>query len=166
MVKKIYVSKNKTATFVCPECGKIREMNLAKYKKLDQSSKVTCKCSCGHTYPVLLVQRQFYRKKTDLVGIYTYIISSFGDDYCEEIGKGIVKIKDLSRTGLLIEVNKNHSFKKDDKLLIEFTLDDKKKSLIKKEVIVKKVEDQLVGVEFIKLEPGSASDKAIAFYLF
>jgi len=166
MIEKVYVAEDKTAVFVCPECGKKRTMELSGYKNLDKSSKVTCKCACGHSYPVILEKRRFFRKKTDLTATYTYVVSNLSDNYCEEIEKGILKIKDISRTGLQLELNRPLALKEGDKFSLEFKLDDQKNTLIKKEVVIRKTEGNLVGVEFLSSDPGDPSDKALGFYLF
>ncbi len=166
MIEKVYVAEDKTAVFVCPECGKKRTMNLSSYKNLDKSSKVTCKCACGHSYPVILEKRRFFRKKTDLAATYTYVVSNLSENYCEEVGKGMLKIKDISRTGLQLELNKPLGLKKGDKFSLEFTLDDQKRTLIKKEVVIRKIDANLMGVEFLSSDPGDPGDKALGFYLF
>ncbi len=166
MVEKVYVAKDKTAIFVCPECGKKRIMDLSSYKNLANSSKVTCKCACGHSCPVILERRRFFRKKVDLIATYTCVVPNLNDTCCEEIEKGILKVKDISRTGLQLELNRLLTLKEGDKFSLKFKLDDKKKTLIKKEVVIRRIDGNRMGVEFFSSDPGDPGDKALGFYLF
>ena len=51
------------------------------------------------------------------------------------------------------------------KFAVEFRLDDKKETLIKKDVIVKNMSDLFIGAKFCSLGPHASNDKAIGFYL-
>jgi len=53
-----------------------------------------------------------------------------------------------------------------DKIIVEFHLDDKNRSLIKKECIIKKDFGFEFGIEFISVHPSDPSDRAIGFYMF
>ena len=61
-------------------------------------------------------------------------------------------VTDISRTGLRIKLNFSQDFAPGDKLKLEFTLDDRQRSLIKKEVVVRSVKGLSVGVEFFHAE--------------
>jgi len=61
-------------------------------------------------------------------------------------------ITDLSRSGLRIKLNFPQKLEPGDKLDLEFTLDDKLRSVVKKEVIVRSVKDLSIGLEFVYSE--------------
>ena len=49
---------------------------------------------------------------------------------------------------------------------VEFKLDDKNATLIKKRVVVKSIVKSSVGVEFASFDASDSGDKALGFYLF
>lgn len=165
MLEKVFVNENNIAVFICPECKKSRNVDVSKYKNLDKASKIKCSCPCGHSYNAILEKRKHYRKKTNFPGIYVNIISSIGANFLEEVGRGTLKVTDISRTGIQFTLNIQHDFSLHDKILVEFRLDDKQKTLIKKKVIIKNINGLEIGAEFFSIDPSDPSDKAIGFYL-
>ena len=149
-VKKVYVSANNEATIVCDSCGKWKTVNVARYVNLNKPVKI--KCSCQAVFSVILEKREFYRKQVDLYG------------YCSFHGKDNepIYIKDISRGGLGFKINRV-TFDKGDTLRVEFVLDDKARSTISEDVIVRNVMDRFIGVEFVN--PGERTKKVLGFYL-
>ena len=162
MPEKVFVTEKNIATFICPECKKSMTMDVSKYKNLEKASKVKCKCTCGHSYLVVVERREAKRKRINITAIYVNIISSVGTQFCEEVGRGVIKITDISDTGMMIEFNSEHNFTTKDRLIIEFNLNDKKRTLIKKEVEIKNLSDLKAGVAFCSKDP---CDAAIQDYL-
>ena len=76
-----------------------------------------------------------------------------------------MKVIDLSRTGLKIKVNEIAKFSAGDRMVIEFRLDDANRSLIRKEVEIKKIFDLELGVAFTSIHPSDPSDRALGFYM-
>ena len=72
-------------------------------------------------------------------------------------------IRDLSTSGVKLQLNVKQNFAIGDHMLIEFHLDDKQRTLIKKTVIIKNQRDRFIGAEFA---PYETIDKALGFYLF
>jgi hypothetical protein len=165
MLEKVFVNENNIAVFICPECKKSRNVDVSKYKNLCKASKIKCNCPCGHSYNAILEKRKHYRKQTNLPGIYVNIVSSIGTNFLEEVGRGTLRVTDISRTGIQFTLNIQHDFSINDKILVEFRLDDKQKTLIKKEVIIKNINGLKIGAEFLSIDPSDPSDKAIGFYL-
>ena len=165
MLEKVFVNENNIAVFICPECKKSRNIDVSKYKNLDKASKIKCSCPCGHSYNVILEKRKYYRKKANFPGIYVNIVSSIGANFLEEVGRGTLKVTDISRTGIQFTLNIQHDFSLHDKILVEFRLDDKQRTPIKKEVIIKNINGLEIGAEFFSTDPANPSDKAIGFYL-
>lgn len=79
-------------------------------------------------------------------------------------------VRDLSRSGLKLELEKEGELKVGDKLVVEFKLDNPQKTAIKKEVLVKTTFGNYVGTEFCSRDPNNPIDKAydiaIGFYTF
>jgi hypothetical protein len=98
----------------------------------------------------MLERRKFYRKGTDLPGAYTYKKINFPGTYTRESDddRGLMTVTDISRSGLKIRVNVIRDFSPGDRLNVEFNLDDRGRSLIKKAVIVRNILGKSVGVEF------------------
>jgi len=149
-MKKIYVNGNNEATIVCHSCGKWRRANVARYLGLNKPVKI--KCSCEAVFSVTFEKRRFYRKEVNLYGTY----SMHGMDEEE------VFIKDISRGGLGFMINRG-TVEKGDTLSVEFVLDDKARSTISENVIVRSVRDGFIGVEFVN--PCERTKKVLGFYL-
>ncbi len=155
--RKIFLTDEKTTVFTCPKCEYSTTRDVSKYKELEKAVKVKCKCRCGHVYSVLLERREYFRKKVDLPGVCI-----FGPDK----RKTPMTVKDMSRIGLKLEVEDPSGLKAGDKVLAEFNLDDKKKSLIRKMLVIRTISGNSLGAKFCSIEPGSTYDTAIRFYMF
>lgn len=149
-VKKIYVTGDDQGTIICDSCGKWKTANVAHYVSLNKPVKI--RCSCGASFSVKFEKRKFYRKKVRLHG------TCFIDDGREEP----IFVEDISAGGLAFKMNKG-LVEKGDTLNIEFTLDDKARSTVSEDVIVKSVKDRLIGAEFASL--CEHSKKVLGFYL-
>ncbi|HID31401.1 MAG TPA: PilZ domain-containing protein [Desulfobacterales bacterium] len=148
--KKIYVTGDDQGTIVCDSCGKWKTANVARYVSLNKPVKI--RCSCGASFSVKFEKRKFYRKKVRLHG--TCFIGRRREEP--------ISIEDISAGGLGFRMNKG-AVEKGDTLNIEFTLDDKARSTISEDVIVKSVKDRLIGAEFTGL--CEHSKKVLGFYL-
>jgi len=133
-MKKIYVNGNNEATIVCHSCGKWRRANVARYLGLNKPVKI--KCSCEAVFSVTFEKRRFYRKQ--------------------------IFIKDISSGGLGFMINRG-TVEKGDTLSVEFVLDDKARSTISENVIVRSVKDGFIGAEFVN--PCGHTKKVLGFYL-
>jgi len=161
MPQKVYIASNQMVTFTCPECQHPRVVSLSEHKELEKAVKVRVTCKrCGHKYPVTIERRRQYRKTVNLPGTYTHLVNG------RLRGKGYMTVVDLSRTGLKIKLNDKGAFAIGDKLMIEFNLDDANHSLVKKEVVIKKIDKAELGVAFLSMHPSNPSDKALGFYMF
>ncbi|RLC06081.1 MAG: hypothetical protein DRI57_27075 [Deltaproteobacteria bacterium] len=153
--KKIFITDDNTVMFICPKCGKEKSENALYYKEIEKASRIKRKCECGHSYAVLLERRQFYRKKMNLPGICL-----FGEDE-----KQPMLVRNLSLTGLNFKLEKKQHFTIDDKIFVEFPINDTEKMLIRKLAIVKKITGLIIGAEFCTAFSESASDEAIKDYV-
>jgi predicted RNA-binding Zn-ribbon protein involved in translation (DUF1610 family) len=156
MSQKVFITNNNTATFVCPKCGNTSIVDVTKYAAIDRKVTVNCKCNCGHIFSVSLEKRRQYRKSTDLPGEYSYRMPDGNVD------KGIMRVVDISSNGLKLKLNVDRKFDGGERLQVEFHLDDKRRTYIEKEVIVRNVKKNLVGTSFA---PNEGDDPALGFYL-
>ncbi len=157
MTEKVYITSKQMATFICPLCQKSKTVDVSKYASLDKIVKVKVTCPCGYGYTSILEKRKKYRKETNLPGSFVHLVEG------RRVGGGLMNVRDLSTSGLKIHTNAQHSCAVGDVVLVEFSLDDTHRTLIKKKVIVRNVVGQNIGTEFA---PTEAIDKALGFYLF
>ena len=157
MTEKVYITSKQMATFICPKCQKSKTVNVSKYASLDKIVKVKVSCPCGYGYTSILEKRKKYRKETNLPGSFVHFVDG------RQVGGGLMNVKDLSTSGLKIHTNVQHGCTIGDVVLVEFSLDDVHRTMIKKKVIVRNVAGQNIGTEFA---PTEAIDKALGFYLF
>jgi hypothetical protein len=156
MVTKVYISNANTATIVCPQCDKNKTVDVSRYIELNQTVRVKSKCTCGHTWTSVLEKRRQYRKSVDFPGFYELIENG------ETTDKGSMIVTDLSLTGLKMKLNVSRNFEIDSRLLVEFHLDDNRRTQMRKNVLVKNVSGAYVGVAFSASE---SQDPALGFYL-
>jgi hypothetical protein len=156
MEVKVYISKNNTATFVCPNCENTTTADVTRYAQMEKTVRVNIKCRCGHTFRAVLEKRRRYRKSTRLPGTYSF------ERPDGSVDKGIMQVLDISSTGMKLKLNVSRTLAVGDKLKVEFNLDDPQHTLIEKIVIVKNVSNARVGVAFRERE---ADDPSLGFYL-
>ena len=156
MDQKVFISNNNTATFVCPQCGNVTTTDVSKYASLDQKVTVKCRCNCGNQFKVTLEKRRQFRKTVDLPGVYYHRMDN-GD-----IGKGNMRILDISSNGFKLKLSVAQNFAIGETIRVEFHLDDKRRTFIDKEVVVRNVTSNLVGTSFA---PSEGDDPHLGFYL-
>ena len=157
MTEKVHITSKQMATFICPKCQKSKTVNVSKYASLDKKVKVKVTCPCGYGYTSLLEKRKKFRKDANLPGSYVLLADG------RQAGDGLMTVKDLSTSGLKLQINTQLNCTVGDVMLVEFHLDDALRALIKKKVIVRNIVGKNVGTEFT---PTVAIDKALGFYLF
>lgn len=158
-MQRVFISSANTVTLSCPHCRSMRTVSIDQFKGLDKAVKVKVRCPCGQSYPVMLERRQQFRKEVALSGTYVQIVNG------RPMGRGSMVVKDISRSGLKLRVPMTQHLKCGHILEVEFRLDDAKKSLIQKEVVIRKIDASDLGTQFVSITPGDPSDKALGFYL-
>lgn len=149
---KVFVRENDTVTIVCPSCNLPKNVSVASFRNKCHFLKVRCPCQA--VFRVHLDFRRYYRKPTDLPGIFRSI---------KPAGmSGEAQIKDLSQGGVGFTVSDTHLIEKGNVLSLSFTLDDKKKTRLVKEVVVMSVDKNFIGCSFVEKQ---AYDKELGFYL-
>lgn len=156
MVEKVFITSSNTATFVCPQCGNVTTANVEKFANINKKITVKARCNCGHRFTVSLEKRRQYRKSTDLPGVYFQQLNHGNVD------KGIMRVVDISTTGLKLRLNVERPFTVGEIIQVEFHLDDKRRTLIRKRVVIRNLHKNLVGTSFA---PNEGDDPNLGFYL-
>ena len=148
-----HVDSDGTTAITCPVCSNQKRISVATIKHKKRVLKV--RCSCKTVFSVQLNYRSHYRKSVSLSGTYkTYR----QNEKC----KGLTQITNISTGGLqycVVGLNRLYPGSVVD---LDFQLDDKQLSLIKKRAVVRYSHDNVVGCEFMAK---GDSDRALAFYL-
>lgn len=159
----IHAGDKGSAFMHCPQCGASKKITTSSYRVINQAAGIELTCpACDHTYNVLINFRKYYRKKTNLRGIYTIAAADIGNCYDFDT-TAVVTIGNISRTGIGFRMKNSINVEVDDILKIRFILDDKKKSVVEKKAIVKRVDKDFIGAEFTRAI--DYRDKELAFYL-
>jgi hypothetical protein len=74
-------------------------------------------------------------------------------------------VEDLSRTGLGFRTKTNHNIRVQDVIAVKFILDDNKHSEINKSAVVKQVNNNFVGAEFLDFDGLHETNRTLGFYL-
>lgn len=157
MIKTVYISQTNHATFTCPQCEVTKTVDVSRYAKMEQTVRVKSKCgSCGNTWTSVLEKRKVYRKRVSLPGDFTHIVDN------NPVTRGSMEVTDISAGGLKIKLLELIDLSLNDKLHVEFHLDDPRKTLISKDVHVKNIDGNYIGVAYSRSE---GDDPALGFYL-
>jgi hypothetical protein len=150
---KTFVRGNNTATIICPACNTARHINAEPYRYKKHNIKV--RCHCGARFCLSLDYRRHYRKLISLPG--TYAVTTPG-----KIGGGVIHIRNISRGGLGFTVSGLHHMEKDLTLILEFHLNDKNQTKLRKEAQIRSVKGNYIGCQFPE---NDVVEKALGFYL-
>lgn len=150
---KTYVRPNNRAVLICPYCGQWQSILAEPFRGYKHKLKV--RCFCKETFKVFLEFRKKVRKKTFLRGSY--------NDHSQKGSRCDIVILDISLIGLTFSSLDSPTFKIDDELGVEFSLDFGKGTDIKRDVIVKNIHQKRVGCEF-ELSGGTFDDQ-LEYYI-
>ena len=139
----VFLNEQKQGTFLCRRCGTGVTKDLSKIVQVQKAIRIKCKCKCGHVFRVLVERRRNYRKSVDLLGMCTYL-NKYGNPQ-----RSLIKILDISTTGLQFSMNSLPGFKVGDKITVEFKLDDREHTQIKENGVVSRILSQKVGLQFL-----------------
>lgn len=155
----IYVHKGRPASIACPNCGFMSDFPAEQVGELSGPRGV--KCSCDTVFTAFFERRRYFRKAVRIYG------------RCKTKGRAEPQpmlVKDLSRGGLCLEIlnedlgplERDLDLNVGDTVMVEFKLDDDKRSLIRGEAEVRSVFGTRVGGEFALLDAQSKKD--LGFY--
>lgn len=154
MKERVFINSENIATFICPECQKVRHADVSKIINIKKAFIIKCQCKCGKKFDAILERRKYFRKSIELEGMV--YIGDNGEKFS-------VIINDVSRSGLKLKLKAKHKLKTGDELLIEFNLDTPENTLISKKIIVRSIKGLNLGVEFKSSEH---YDKFGAYLMF
>lgn len=138
--ERVYLFSNPHSRLTCQRCQQSFALQVRKQAGVANPQVVYCPCGALHL--VGLQARQFARKDTNLEG--TYLHEQDG----EKTGHMIVK--NISYGGLQIRLSAPHTLAEDDKILIQFMLDQQQNGeIIQETVRVRYVRDHIIGTQFI-----------------
>lgn len=140
--KRVFVNDKGDATFICPACNKGVIRDMSDFTHIESAVRLKCKCSCGHVYRVLVERRRHFRKPVNLMGRF------FFQGPKGKPGRGLIRVRNISQSGIQFSINTEPEFKVGDKLTIEFTLDDGERSQIREEGVVRRIKGNVIGLAF------------------
>lgn len=149
---KSFVKSGNEATIICPKCNLAKTISVTQFRNRQHLLKV--KCKCGNRFKIQLEFRRHYRKDTDLTGTYELKTPATGG--------GLVKISNLSLSGVCFLVRGIHNIKTGQRGTLNFTLDNRKQTVLFKNVIIRSVDKGRIGCEFVD---DQAFEKELGFYL-
>ncbi|MDY6904297.1 MAG: PilZ domain-containing protein [Thermodesulfobacteriota bacterium] len=131
-------TQSKKAAVSCPNCKTKQEFTVAAATTGAQPEHIAVECpTCGLQSKICIERRRYYRKPVWFPGTYYKV------DDADVSGDMIVK--NISRGGLLLATNLFQKLDRDQKLRVEFHLDDREHSLIQKDVLVRYQNTVMVG---------------------
>ena len=157
---KLFLTQDNKATLACPACERSRIIDASPYMALSRIVRIRVKCPCGHAYTTQLERRRFFRKSVQLHGEYSQAPGG------RHVGKGSLAILDLSRTGVKMRLGDDKALRIGDRIVVEFQLDNRKRSKVRQETVVRRIDGADLGAEFTSTDPADPNTKAIGFYLF
>ena len=157
---KLFLTHDNKATLACPVCERSRTIDASPYITLSRIVKIRISCPCGYQYTAELERRRYYRKKVHFPGRYAQVPEG------RYPGRGQMAVIDLSRSGVKMRLDRDKNFRVGDRIVLEFQLDDAKRSKVRKESVVRRIDGAELGAEFTPTDPTDPNTKAIGFYLF
>ncbi len=183
-IKEVSAKSENVAVIKCPKCDTSRTVDMSKHIAIDDVIRFTARCKCGYSYKVVLNKRDKFRKKTNLYGSYTNLSSG------KEGQKGQMEVLDVSRSGIKIKkinqmrlkiedhdlssrtagkaafalkiLNSSDDLNVGDIILVEFQLDNAKRSMVSKEVVIRWIDKPYIGIEFTSIPEFDAD---LGFYM-
>ncbi len=139
---RIVLNDQKEGLFFCPACKNCIAKDLSKVANIKTAVRIKCKCKCGHVFRAMVERRQSFRKSVSLVGMCLYL------DGSGKTNKQLIKVLDVSMTGLQFSVNSLPDFKVGDTVIVDFRLDDRDRTKIQEKAIVLRIQSRTVGLKF------------------
>ena len=155
MSEKVFITSDNKVVFRCPNCQRTKTMDAADLGER-QPLRFKLKCPCGHVTVSTVEKRRYYRKEIDLPGSYTRYVEG------KPAGSGLLRVNNLSTTGMKLFISTQERFAAGDLLKVSFTLDNAQRSQVQKKVVVCSVTPPNYGVEYA---PNETIDKALSFYM-
>jgi len=141
---RIYAVKNGRIDFVCAKCAFSKLLTVESFLERNKEVQVKIRCKCHNLQTVILDRRNNRRKPADIQGRYFFTPKD------RPITDGQISIKDLSYAGLRFDlVNaSNGAFGVGDVLRVQFKLFPTARFLIKKEAVIRQMNDLRINATF------------------
>jgi len=134
-----------SALVVCPGCQRKFNIKAPDFEKLGKGYKVNGKCPCGESFIISFDRRRHPRHGMEVSGAYHHDKHNY---------RGLVTVRNISLSGIGIELNTERSMLSGDSVTLRFNLNDENKSFIdKKAVIRQKQHKTYFGLEFVGETP-------------
>jgi predicted RNA-binding Zn-ribbon protein involved in translation (DUF1610 family) len=152
-VKKVYVNEKNRVTIICPQCGNVKIENALQYRSEEENRNIDISCSkCDAHFTVFIDFRRYYRKKVELHGL----IYNLNEKFCN------ITIENISRNGVGFTLEDVFTLELGETIDVQFSLDDKDKTFIRKRAMIRYFRDNFIGAEFVELQKFG---KELGFYL-
>ena len=158
-VQTLFPDADGHAIIVCAHCGAAKSVPVAQFRAFVQPHEVQCPCSA--TFFVRFEARKFYRQPTRLHGTY----SLFDASHPAGITKGPMLVEDLSQRGLGFRTALGHPIRVNAGLLVQFVLDDQPRTRLRKSAVVRHVDAQYIGAEFLDFASDGYANRMLGLYL-
>lgn len=173
--EKHYPDKQNRITLRCEHCGHAKAVDISRYLNASGPLKISftwkCpNCHCDHSDCEGCMEKFCPRKRQTAVEIERRKIPRKQVNLiCSVISrdkkKHPARIQNLSQKGLHIHIKTDHRLHEGATSSVEFFLDDAKKTLIQKDIVVKQLHRDSIKAEFTDTEDFSGSNRALGFYL-
>jgi PAS domain S-box-containing protein len=148
----------KTVNVACKNCNRQKLLQFSDIRLLGTQLKATC--VCGNEMYIKIELRREHRKTVRLEGVFIRgpgdRIALKSDDW------GRILITNLSRNGIGFKVFDKQDIRANDRFRVKFTLDNTASSVVQKAVVVRSVNDGIIGCEFTGQDP---CDVTLGFYM-
>ena len=140
---KLFITQDNKATLACPACERSRIIDASPYMTMSRVVRIRVKCPCGHAYTAQLERRRYFRKTVNLEGQYSPAPGG------RLLGRGSVAILDLSRSGVKMRLADHNALRIGDRIVVEFRLDDRKRSKVRQEGVVRRIHGADLDSSFV-----------------
>ncbi len=151
---RVNPNANGKATLTCPVCQQRIRVNVSALSELH--CPATVDCNCGHRFAILVDATKLLRQPMHIMGQYAKF------QKLASVESGFIDVKELSIAGITFQTRTPHTIRVGDVLSIRFAGDEAAKAEISKSMIVRQIQDKIIGGEFCDK---TSDDSALASYL-
>jgi len=157
-VQTVYGTVHGQGLVVCAYCGATKAITIADFPS---GIPLAVACGCGQRFSIRLEVRQGVRRCLHLPGQY----ERHYDERPRGSGPEPMIVENVSQQGLCFRTMRPHAVRLHETLRVHFTLDDAQRTPVSQRAVVKYVDDDVVGVQFLCGETSHATNRAIAMYV-
>lgn len=160
-IQRVFVKEDGAATIHCHACGLVRVISMK--NAAPPKPVLNVKCSCAAVFPIRIEYRKFYRKTTNLAGVYCKPYNGeTPSELINRLKKTNCRVENISMHGVGFSVMGKHLLQSGERIFLGFILDNHSQSWVEKSGTIRLVEGNYIGMEFD--EPAN-TDKDLGFYL-